>query len=529
MAKIEIILRFCERSLDGEIRMIERLYIKDLLSFSEVCLNPSANFNIFSGISGSGKSVLIEGILSLFGLKECNASVIEATFAESKSIPLPEDFLADCAIVLKIIKKDKTKYFLNSQSISKKRLKEIFAPFVRYITAHSVNELESQNLLLILDNLVEQKDYRHLLSAFRAEFVALNQKRDELAKLEAEEAHIAELKEFVAYEISQIERVNPKIGEYEELLELKKSLSKKDKILEKINAAKPAIEGFSKVISLLDLVEKNKEIYGEILREIEGEINAEAERLEGIDEKDIEGVLNRLEALSQLVRKYGSIDSALNALGAKKADLERYNNLSFNKNVLQKEVANLADSALKKARQISEIRQNTLPKFCKKLTFFCEKLKLNAPKVTILDKEICKDGVDKVEIFLNDSAIATLSSGEFNRLKLAIMCVDIDFTKQCGILILDEIDANLSGSESEGVAEILGTLSKKYQIFAISHQSHMPCFASNHYLISKDNALSSATLLDKNGRINEIARMISGANITQKALNFAKEKLAHLK
>ena len=74
-------------------------------------------------------------------------------------------------------------------------------------------------------------------------------------------------------------------------------------------------------------------------------------------------------------------------------------------------------------------------------------------------------GIDKLEIMLKNSTIATLSSGEFNRLKLAIMCIEADSSANCGILILDEIDANLSGSESEGVAECLSILSKNYQNF----------------------------------------------------------------
>lgn len=507
--------------------MIERLYIKDSIAFSEVCIMPSAKFNIFSGVSGSGKSVLMEGILALFGLKECNANIIEANFAESSIAPLPEEFLDDDELTLKIIKKDKAKYFLNSQNLSKKRAREIFTPFVRYITAHSVNELREQNLLCVLDSLVEEKGYERLFSEFVSDFEMLLKKQGELEKLKDEEAHIADLREFALYEIAQIESVNPKLGEYEELLETKKSLSKKDKTLEKINALKPHIEAFDAIISCLEGIDKNKEVYGEILHEIEGEISAEAERLEGIDESCIEEVLNRLESLSNLVRKYGSIDSALSALSAKKADLERYNNISFNKSALEKEIANLRECVEKRAGQISKARANALPNFNKKLAFYCEKLKLNAPKITLSRKEISANGGDKIDIFLKDSAIETLSSGEFNRLKLAIMCVDL--TKDCGILILDEIDANLSGSESEGVAEILSVLSKKYQIFAISHQSQMPAFADNHYLVSKKDGKSEVVLLDKEGRVNEIARMISGANITQKALNFAKEKLAHLK
>lgn len=532
MIKTAITLPFCVKNLAGEIKAmesavrLERLYVKDSVAFSEVCITPSNGFNIFSGVSGSGKSVLMESILAIFGLKDSNAGIIEASF---ENLALPQDFEADSESVMKIIKKDKARYFLNAQSCSKKRTKEIFGDCVKYITAHSVNELQEQNLLSVLDGLVEDKSYENLLQTFKQNFESLLYKQNELAILIKEEENVAQLRELVAYEIAQIESVNPKVGEYEELLEIKKSLSKKEKILEKIASIKPHIDSFGSILAFLDSLDKGKEIYNEILSEIESVVVDEEERLENLSQDSIEEILNRLENLSNLVHKYGSIEATLSTLSQKRLDLERYNNLSFNKTTLQKELETLSDSTQKMAEEISSIRIKTLEIFSQNLAKYCEKLKLNSPKISLTRKVMSASGIDKVEISLKDSSIDTLSSGEFNRLKLAIMCIGADSTQNCGILILDEIDANLSGSESEGVAEILSILSKKYQIFAISHQSYMPSFANHHYLITKADNGSKITLLDKQGRIQEIARMISGANITDKALNFAKEKLAHLK
>ncbi len=511
--------------------MIERLLIKDSVAFKEVCITPSPAFNIFSGVSGSGKSVLMESILALFGLRESNASLIEASLSEQslKNLALPENIECDGELVLSIVKKEKTKYFLNSQSFSKRRTRELFGDFVKYISAHSTNELNEKNLLSVLDLLIDKADFRDLLSAFAADFKDLQEKIAALENLENEERNIAQLRDFAAFEIAQIESVNPKIGEYEELLEVKKMLSKKERLLEKIAAIKPCIEGFSGVLGFLENIDKSKEIYAEILREIEVLVNDEEERLENITQDDIEAILNRIESLSNLAHKYGSIEATLAHLAQKKRDLEHYNNISFNKSELQKALSKLQNRAQERAESISKYRQNALEHFNAKIAKFCAKLKLNKPKATLHRVQMSASGIDRIEIALKDSTIATLSSGEFNRLKLAIMCVEVEFSMGCGILILDEIDANLSGSESEGVAEILAFLAKKYQIFAISHQSHMPSFANHHYLIAKTPTKSTIALLDKEGRIAEIARMISGANITDKALNFAREKLAHLK
>lgn len=267
--------------------MIERLLIKDSITFREVCITPSPAFNIFSGVSGSGKSVLMESILALFGLKETNANLIEATL---QNIPLPEEIKADSEIVLSIVKKDKVKYFLNAQSFSKRRAKELFGEYVKYITAHSVNELKAENLLNTLDSLIKHARFKALRESFAEDFSNLVAKQNELATLENEERNVASLRELAAYEITQIESVNPKVGEYEDLLEIKKDLSKKEKILEKIAVIKPHLEGFSGIVAFLESIDKSKEIYGEILREIEGVIIDEEERLENLSSESIEEI-----------------------------------------------------------------------------------------------------------------------------------------------------------------------------------------------------------------------------------------------
>ena len=153
---------------------------------------------------------------------------------------------------------------------------------------------------------------------------------------------------------------------------------------------------------------------------------------------------------------------------------------------------------------------------------------LSKANITLYEKEVGDDGLDVLEIKLGDFAMSTLSSGEFNRLKLALLCISIECSNKNGIIILDEIDANLSGGESDGVAKVLSILSKSYQIFSISHQAHMPSFANHHYLVKKSDEKSEVILLDKEGRIYEIARMISGKTITNEAILFAREKLQHI-
>jgi DNA repair protein RecN (Recombination protein N) len=94
------------------------------------------------------------------------------------------------------------------------------------------------------------------------------------------------------------------------------------------------------------------------------------------------------------------------------------------------------------------------------------------------------------------------------------------------VLIFDEIDANVSGDESIAIANMLLKLSKNYQIFAISHQPHLASKANQHILITKDKDRSKTLVLDKNGRVEEIARIISGEKKTQEAIDFAMKLLS---
>ena len=137
-------------------------------------------------------------------------------------------------------------------------------------------------------------------------------------------------------------------------------------------------------------------------------------------------------------------------------------------------------------------------------------------------------GVDEMDIRLGGSKTSTLSGGEFNRLRLALLVSSTTNTQENskGVLIFDEIDANVSGDESIAIANMLLKLSKNYQIFAISHQPHLASKANQHILITKDEKKSKTIVLDKNGRVEEIARIISGEIKTQEAIDFAMKLLS---
>lgn len=511
--------------------MIKRILVHRSPAFEDIELYMQNGFNVFSGASGSGKSVFMESLLAIFGIKESNADLIEANIdLESIDIDwveygIPQE---DDEIVLSILKKDKTRYFINHTSSSKKKLNEIVSGFARHISVKGAEELKPKNLLNIFDDFVctQIPSHRTLLETFRGDFRTLKEIQEKLAILESQEQNIAQLKELATFEIQKIEAINPKEGEYERLLELKKILSKQEKIKEVICQVHQALEMTPVFENFLNLVDKQCPSLLEGLVEFEALLEREEETLNDLDEVNPEEILNKLSSLAEINRRFGGVKEALAYVKEQKQKLQDYENLTFDKQNLQKQIATLSQKCQENADILHQNREQCKEAFNQKLNAFAVELRLN-PSQTLINKiAMNEQGESECQITLGQSAVEVLSSGEYNRLRLAIMCIEAELSDKKGILVLDEIDANLSGEESEGVAKILKKLSQSYQIFAISHQTHMPSLADWHYLVQKDGEKSKIVKLDYQGRVQEIARIISGANVTTQALAFAKGYLA---
>ncbi|HEC1582648.1 TPA: DNA recombination protein RecN, partial [Campylobacter upsaliensis] len=137
--------------------------------------------------------------------------------------------------------------------------------------------------------------------------------------------------------------------------------------------------------------------------------------------------------------------------------------------------------------------------------------------------EINLFGKDEIKLSVSETKLKNLSSGELNRLRLAFIATECKILNSGrGIIFLDEIDANLSGKEAMSIAKVLEELSRFYQIFAISHLPQLSSKAHNHFLVEKNGKQSYVKKLEKEERIKELARMVSGEQISDEALQFAR-------
>mgnify|MGYP002660618283 CR=1 FL=1 len=210
----------------------------------------------------------------------------------------------------------------------------------------------------------------------------------------------------------------------------------------------------------------------------------------------------------------------------KQKELENYNNISYEKEELEQTYNLLNELILNLADKISTYREKSVESLEESVNYYLDFLYLSSAKINLTKKKIDSSGIDFVEFNLNGVAISTISSGEYNRLRLALLSSISEFDiADNGVLFLDEIDANLSGKESDAISKVLIKLSKNYQIFAISHQIQLASQANQHFLVEKIDGNSVVKILDSTQRAKELARMISGENVTNEALDFVKNLL----
>ena len=505
--------------------MIRRVYLKDCLSFNEVDLEFKNGLNIFTGPSGAGKSILMQAILSLFALADVKAKLGEVELDNLKFDDESYDINSDDDIVIKSIKKDKVRYFLNNQSISKKNLNEFSKKLIKHLNLKDTSEFDSLKLIDFLDKLTSKnkKEFKELKDTFDNLYIEFQIIKKELKKILEDENKLEDLKEFAKFEISKIEQINPSIDEYEELNLIKKRLSKKEKIEIAIKKASGIMEFNQNVTNVLELMEVDSSFFDEAMNELTNLFEKFNDSLYELEDVNIEKVLDRIEKLAALQKRFGSIEECLKYKEQKKTELESYENIFFQKEKLETRYKSINEDLLNLSKEISIYRKETSLILEKKVNEYLKFLYLSNAKIILNEKELDSSGIDNVLFELNAVTLETISSGEYNRLRLALLTSMSEFDiVDNGILFLDEIDANLSGKESDAISKVLIKLSNSYQIFAISHQPQLTSSANQHFLVDKNSGNSSVKLLNNNERIREIARMISGEDITNEAIDFAK-------
>ena len=185
--------------------MITRLYIKNCLSFKEVDLEFNSGLNIFTGPSGAGKSILMREMLASFGLEDVKSEIVEVNLNNSRIKNEEFDINFEEDIVIKCLKKEKARYFLNSQSLSKKTLSEISNNLIKYLSLRDTSDFKSETLIEFLDRYANKNfpEFQNIKIDFDNKYKEFIDIEKRLSKIKDDEKNLEDLKEFAKFEISK--------------------------------------------------------------------------------------------------------------------------------------------------------------------------------------------------------------------------------------------------------------------------------------------------------------------------------------
>ncbi|MFC3847825.1 DNA repair protein [Helicobacter baculiformis] len=492
--------------------MIEQVIIKHGVVFEEVSLCLSPHLNVISGASGSGKSVLLGCILASVGLAPLRAKFLEMRYQ-----------LHNTPHVIRIEKDKKARCTHDGAPLSKKKLQVYFMPHLWHISSH-IHTFDSRLLLDILDGFLDPQ----LCQDFQESYSCYAHARAHLEKLQEETSGLDMLKEMTRFELAKLQSVDLEEGAYARLEALKSQYQSREKhsisIKEGLNALEWS-EHIHKALLCTDASLEFREALKDHLEEARNLLLNQMFTLEELEHVDMEKLLDEISQLGHIVRKYGGEAQARAKRDALSQDYQRYCAHDKHLRNAQERLQECERACVRLGLQLKQERQAHLSIMQTMLENYTAPLLLKTPHLSLEAIPLCAHGLENVRLLLGKSA--HWSAGECNRLRLALLALQTQRqhpSLPAQTLLIDELDANLSGQESASVAQILKELSIHHQVIAISHAPHLPSLADRHFLVYQTAQQAQIKLLNKHEQVLEIARMVD-ANLGEEALAYAKMKL----
>ncbi len=550
--------------------MLRSLHIENIAVIRRLDLDFRDGFSVLTGETGAGKSIIIDSINLLLGNRVSREIVRNGEASAKVSAIFEELSPLICAkldemgfpcedgtlMLQKILHADgKSQVRLNGQSITQSLQREISHMLV---SIHG--QSDNQKLLQKSAHCDLLDAYAHtetLLSEYRAQYVTLCGVNKRIGALSRDEAEKLRMREMLQFQIADIDAMKLCDGEEERLTKERDRLLNLEQINRRADLCYRAIKGGEKVsaLSLLSraddavralsgLVDGCEDL-SERLQTAMSELEDIAEHVLSFADDDredptarIDRIEERLEGISKLKRKYGGSIAEILAFRARAAEeLETIDGadelleaLSQEAIVLRKKTE-AAANALTAARR--EAAQTLRAEVTEALGF------LDMPRVafsvSILPTELGENGADEIEFLIATNAgeplrpmIKIASGGELSRIMLALRSV-INDRDGAATVIFDEVDTGVSGRTARKVGMKLHDTAKQAQVLCVTHSAQIASLADAHYLIQKSEregrAETSVSALDTNGRIEEIARILGGIEITDAQRDAAREML----
>lgn len=552
--------------------MLRSLQIKNIAVIKSADIGMGNAFTVLTGETGAGKSIIIDSISLLMGSRaprelirsgESRANV--SAFFENVSgntMALLDEYGIDCedggVLLSRTVSADgRSVARVNGQSVTQAMLREIGRTLITIHGQHDNQRLMQKSYHIRLLDAYAGLDAA--LDKYREVYQSLKAVRAELEALRRDDAEKMRLRDILEYQIKEIDAARLKKGEEEELSTERLRLQSIEKIKKQTDFAYRALYGSEKGSAVL-LLDKASEALSRIAQVIP-EAAELSERLAGYryeiediamtargyaDDSDgdptarLDKIESRLDVITKLERKYGAdIEAVLAFRESAATRLDGIDNMDARAEELQERVCKLEAEARNIAADLSARRMNCAKQAAERV---CETLSyLDMPgvkfEIAVRPCELCADGADEVEFMIaanpGEPAVPlakTASGGELSRVMLALKCV---LSENDGIdtMIFDEVDAGISGKTSRKVGVKLSELSRSAQVLCVTHSAQIASLADDHLLISKSEvdgrAETYVCVIEGEDRVNEIARILGGINITETQRDAARELMKH--
>lgn len=542
--------------------MLLSLNISNFAVFENVSVDFDSGFNVFTGETGSGKSVLINAIELILGdraskeliRKGKNSALIEGIFDIGDNDSLYEDLKSlnieidkdDFLIISReLLQNGKSINKVNGRTYPLNTIKAIGSLLIDIYGQFGHESLfKKENHIKMLDSLI-QNELSPLLQSYNELFVKYNRVINEISTLKEKLLNKDKKIEQLQYEINEIDSAELKEFEEEELLKNIKKLSNIQEIKKSLYEAIQILnsDNINNVYSIINKI-KN---YDEKLEEFLSRVDIQLEELKllsydlrdysenlDLDEKRLENIENRMSLINRLKRKYGfSIEKINEYRNASHEELSLLLKADSKLNSLITEKNEIYNLLIEKAGIISKKRKTAAEYLEKQILIELSELNMKNIEfeVKINKKNISADGVDDVEFLISTNVGSDLNSvqkivsgGEASRIMLAFKKIKSDIGQT---MVFDEIDMGISGKTAQMAGVKMNYIAKNNQVICVTHSPQIASISKNHFLIEKkvvdNNTFSTVKKLDKENKIYEIARLLSGMKITEKSINNAKE------
>ncbi|MBQ6847836.1 MAG: DNA repair protein RecN [Clostridia bacterium] len=549
--------------------MLKFLHIENIAVIEMCDIELSEGLNVLTGETGAGKSIVIDAINAVLGERTSkdlirsgsNEAVVSALFGDlsdnALSILKENDVDPDCdgnvLITRKLSLNGKGMIKINSKPFTATALREIALELINIHGQHDNQALlDPEKHCYYVDAVAENETLRE---EYYKEFKNLNRIRKELNSLVTDEDEKLRKTDLLKYQINELETADIKIGEIDELRQKLQIAENFEKNLKAFSTAKAVLGGDDDtdgVITKLKITEKmlsalqnedaqkNSEALSEVISKTEdilSEITSFADNLSENYQNPNE-INVRLDFLGSLMLKYGnSEEKMLSFLENAKKELEGITLGDKREAELEKELENAKLKLISAGETLSESRKAAAEIFSKAVCEILEQLNMKGVKFVtkISHDRYTSKGCDSVEFLISANRGEDVkplhkiaSGGELSRVMLSIKSALLSKDK-IGTMIFDEIDAGISGFAADKVGLRLKRLAEQKQVICITHLAQIAAMADSHLLIEKhtenERTKTTVTPLFGDNRIKEIARIMSGKEITENIYNSAKELL----